>query len=211
MPSLSFKRTPLEDWQKIQIAGLEGTVKALRNEVAAEKMNVASHVKSEKEIDSNWRRHVDGLFRGLRKDCAALQRSIEDKIIESCRYNGSGYQFSEGREADYRNAIRSPGCDGVGCQTSGSNRNGKRDQGFQGGQGGKRMQGTQERGWGGQELQENEEDNEDKGSQGDQVEDVSQGSWGDQGGQGSWGDQGDQGEQAEQVDQEAEGEQGGWN
>ncbi|KAF7869925.1 hypothetical protein EAF04_004709 [Stromatinia cepivora] len=166
MPTLSFSRTPLEHRQKIQIAGREGAVKALKNEVAAEKRNIASHVKSERAIDANWRKHVDGLFRGFRKDAVTLQRSIEDK------------------EANYRATIGSPRYDepsssfeGPGCQTSGSNRNGyeNSDRGYQGGQtaqGGKRIQANKDGGEGGQGFHETEDDRRDKG---------------DKSGQGGWG------------------------
>ncbi|TGO50257.1 hypothetical protein BOTNAR_0399g00040 [Botryotinia narcissicola] len=75
MPSL-FNRTPVEVRQKTEIDLLRRKVTALEKEISAEKKNVASYVKSEKDTLAAWRKYVENLFRGLREDYANLQESL---------------------------------------------------------------------------------------------------------------------------------------
>ncbi|TGO84914.1 hypothetical protein BPOR_0451g00040 [Botrytis porri] len=108
MPSL-FNRTPVEVRQKTEIDLLRRKVTALEKEISAEKKNVASYVKSEKDTLATWRKHVENLFRGLREDYANLQESLERT------------------EANYRNKMGSPRYEKGGFENSGVGRDDNRD------------------------------------------------------------------------------------
>ncbi|TGO50078.1 hypothetical protein BCON_0192g00040 [Botryotinia convoluta] len=108
MPSL-FNRTPVEVRQKTEIDLLRRKVTALEKEISAEKKNVASYVKSEKDTLATWRKYVENLFRGLREDYANLQESLERT------------------EASYRNKMGSPRYEREGLESSGVSRDDNRD------------------------------------------------------------------------------------
>ncbi|KAF7865523.1 uncharacterized protein EAF02_009946 [Botrytis sinoallii] len=108
MPSI-FNRTPVEVRQKTEIDLLRRKVTALEKEISAEKKNVASYVKSEKDTLAAWRKYVENLFRGLREDYANLQESLERT------------------EANYRNKLGLPRYEREGVENSGVGRDDNRD------------------------------------------------------------------------------------
>ncbi|TEY42776.1 hypothetical protein BOTCAL_0381g00080 [Botryotinia calthae] len=127
MPSI-FNRTPVEVRQKTEIDLLRRKVTALEKEISAEKKNVASYVKSEKDTLATWRKYVENLFRGLREDYANLQESLERteanyrNKMGSPRYEREGFESSGVGRGDNR------GVNSYGAQRSETGRDSNRDE-----------------------------------------------------------------------------------
>ncbi|KAF7910431.1 hypothetical protein BELL_0322g00100 [Botrytis elliptica] len=140
MPSI-FNRTPVEVRQKTEIDLLRRKVTALEKEISAEKKNVASYVKSEKDTLAAWRKYVENLFRGLREDYANLQESLERteanyrNKLGLPRYEREGVENSGVGRDDHRDG------DGYGAQRNEFSRESNRGEN---GHGGRRNQGGQE-------------------------------------------------------------------
>ncbi|KAF7947933.1 hypothetical protein EAE96_009003 [Botrytis aclada] len=223
MPSL-FNRTPVEVRQRTEIDLLRRKVTALEKEVSAEKKNVASYVKSEKDTLATWRKYVEKLFRGLREDYANLQESLERteanyrNKMGLPRYEREGFE-SGGVDRVYRDDIRD--MNSYGAQRNEFDRESNRGEGSygvrrnQGGQtGGAKSSQAKEEGIPGSQGPQGDRGTSNQGSGKDLVKQEDQGSkdgQGDQketGGQGDQKDSGGQGDQNEKVDSEAQGDQG---
>ncbi|KAF5872709.1 uncharacterized protein Bfra_006072 [Botrytis fragariae] len=211
MPSL-FNRTPVEVRQKTEIDLLRRKVTALEKEISAEKKNVASYVKSEKDTLAAWRKYVENLFRGLREDYANLQESLERTEATYRNKMGSPRYEREGLESSGVGRDDNQDVNGYGAQRNEFSRDsnqGESSYGVQRNHGGQtigaKSSQAKEEGLRGSQGSQADSGMSGQGSGKDLAKEEDQGSKDDKSNQeNSWG----QGDQTEKVESEAQGDQG---